>query len=124
MDMVLIVDDDHETRDLLRLVFAAERWVAVGIAADDCERALNEAKLIRPDLVIVDVEGAAGAPIPLIRELGRAIPGASIFILLEDYNFSVEKECLSAGSTAVFSRREEPSSIVNNARMAVSAQFG
>jgi DNA-binding response OmpR family regulator len=124
MDRVLIVDDDDETRDLLLLVFAAERWVAAGIEADDCEGAVNEAKLIRPDLVIVDAEGQPESHIPLIRKLRRTIPGASIFVLMEDYNFAAEKECLLAGSTAVFSKHEEPSSILNNARMAVSAQFG
>jgi DNA-binding NarL/FixJ family response regulator len=50
---VLIVDDNEDVRDYLRLLFHIEGFVVVGEAADGIEAAIIAAEL-SPDLVIMD----------------------------------------------------------------------
>lgn len=78
---VLIVDDAEDLRTLLRFRLQKESWAHVVGEAEDGVDAVEQAGLLQPDLVILDVamprmDGLEA--LPLIRE---AAPGVKVIVL-------------------------------------------
>jgi CheY-like chemotaxis protein len=64
---ILIVDDDADIRDVLRLLFEHEGFEVVGEAADGLE-AISHARSLKPDVVVIDqmmpnMTGEKAAPV-------------------------------------------------------------
>jgi DNA-binding response OmpR family regulator len=69
-----------------------------------------------PNLVVLDFALPCINGIQLARRLKIIIPQLPIFMLTEDYTASSEKEALSCGITAVFSKLDDLAPVVANAR--------
>jgi DNA-binding NarL/FixJ family response regulator len=95
---VLIVDDTHDVRALLRIKLTTHGdFTVVGESADGLD-AVRQAGLLQPDLVLLDVAmpGMDGlAALPLIRE---AAPRARVIVLTVFHPGGLLDQAIAAGA--------------------------
>jgi DNA-binding NarL/FixJ family response regulator len=109
---VLIADDDDLMRaGLVELLGADPEIEVVGQAATGRE-AVEEARRLRPDVVLMDVRMPDLDGIAATRELSRAAPEARVLILTtfeqEDYIFGA----LRAGASGFLLKRTRPEELI------------
>jgi YesN/AraC family two-component response regulator len=98
MIRVLIVDDAEDIRSLLRFKFSqCGNYEVVGEAADGVE-AIEQARVLQPDLVLLDMampkmDGLQA--LPMIRDL---VPGVHVIVLSGFNRGTLEQEALAAGA--------------------------
>jgi two-component system, response regulator YesN len=116
MSTVLIVDDDHSIRKAIHALFDCSGGFDVCIEACNGIEAIAETQQLSPNLAVVDLSMPEMAGLGLAQKLKAISPALSIFVLTADYDMSIEREALSCGATAVFSKLDDLSTIVANAR--------
>jgi CheY-like chemotaxis protein len=116
MPTVLIVDDDRAFRTLLRTLFEQGSGFEACVEAADALEALGKTKQQLPNLAVVDFSMPGMNGLQLARELKALEPALPIFMLTADYDVDIEKEALSCGITAVFSKLDDLATLVANAR--------
>jgi DNA-binding NarL/FixJ family response regulator len=109
---VLIVDDDDLMRAGLRGVLSSdERIEVVGEAADGREAAYRT-RLLRPDVILMDVRMSDLDGIAATREVLAEFPGVKVVILTtfeeDDYIFGA----LSAGASGFLLKRTSPEELI------------
>jgi two-component system response regulator PilR (NtrC family) len=114
--IVLLVDDDDVFRKYLRALFERDGGFDACLEARNSDEAL--AKIGRPSLNVAVVNSSLPdmSGLQLARELKAIAPELPIFMLTADYNASFEKEALSCGITAVFSKLDDLPTLVANAQ--------
>ena len=113
---VLIVDDDHAFRTVLRTLFEECSGFDNCVEAANAFEALDKSKQLTPNLVIVDFSMPEMNGLQLARELKAIAPKLTIFLLTADCGADTEKEALACGITAVFSKLDDLTTLVSNAR--------
>jgi DNA-binding NarL/FixJ family response regulator len=110
---VLIVAADKAVREALRKLFQDSAKFEVCGEAENGTLAPERAKSLSPSLIVVDV----GEPLPklLAQQLRQAATDTPIFLLTAKYNVEVEKAALACGVTAVFSKTDDPETLIANA---------
>jgi DNA-binding NarL/FixJ family response regulator len=116
MPVVLIVDDDSPFRKKLRDIFDQGSGFDACVEARKGVEALAKAKRQAPDLAILDFTLPDMTGLQLAEKLMEILPELRIFILTADYSMKIERNALSYGITAVFSKLDDLASIVANAR--------
>jgi DNA-binding NarL/FixJ family response regulator len=112
MTRVLIADDDGLMRAGLVELFSGEPEIQiVGEAATGCE-AVERARRLDPDVVLMDVRMPDLDGIGATRELAQAAPGARVLILTtfeqDDYIFGA----LRAGASGFLLKRARPEELI------------
>ncbi len=79
---VLVIDDDAVFRTRLCRAFSERGWEAAGAA--DAAAALESAREISPDLMLVDLRMPGTSGIELVREL-RALDASTAIVMLTGY---------------------------------------
>jgi DNA-binding NarL/FixJ family response regulator len=116
MHAVLIVDDDHAFRTTLRTLFEEGSGFDNCVEAANAFEALNMSRQIAPNLAIVDFSMPEMSGLQLARQLKAREPELPIFMLTADYDVNIEKEALAFGITAVFSKLDDLTTLIANAR--------
>jgi DNA-binding response OmpR family regulator len=116
MPRVLIVDDDSAFREQLRKVFDQGSGFDACIEARKGVEALAKANCQSPDLAILDFSLPDMSGLQLATELKTITPELPIFLLTADYSVKFEKNALSCGITAVFSKLDDLAALLANAR--------
>jgi DNA-binding NarL/FixJ family response regulator len=109
---VLIVDDDDLMRAGLRGVLSRDEAIEVVGEAGDGRDAVHRARLLKPDVVLMDVRMPDLDGISATRELLAAFPEVRVVILTtfeqDDYIFGA----LSAGASGFLLKRTAPEELV------------
>jgi DNA-binding NarL/FixJ family response regulator len=113
---VLIISDDTSFRKQLRALFDHGRGFNAFVEAGDGVEAKAKTKQLLPNLVVLDFSMPEMNGLQLARELKVMVPELPIFLLTADYDSDIEKEALSSGITAVFSKLDDLATLVANAR--------
>jgi two-component system response regulator EvgA len=113
---VLIVDDDSAFRKFLRTLFEHGGFEFCAEATSGME-AIEKAKHLSPNLVILDFSMPGMDGLQLARNLWTIMPELTIFMLTADRSLHIEKEALSCGISAVFSKLDDLETLLTNARV-------
>jgi DNA-binding NarL/FixJ family response regulator len=109
---VLIVDDDDLMRAGLRGVLASDERIELVGEADDGRQAVYRTRLLKPDVVLMDVRMPDLDGISATRELLAAFPDVRVVILTtfeqDDYIFGA----LSAGASGFLLKRTRPEELI------------
>jgi DNA-binding NarL/FixJ family response regulator len=109
---VLVVDDDHLMRAGLRGVLSSAATIEVVGEAGDGREALYRARLLRPDVVLMDVRMPELDGIAATRELLDVAPELRVVIVTtfeqDDYIFGA----LDAGASGFLLKRTRPEELV------------
>lgn len=116
MPAVLIVDDDHAFRAVLRTLFERGSGFDACVEARNVAEALHKTKQALPKLAVVDSTLPEMDGLQLARELKAIAPKLPIFLLAADCGADIEREALECGITAVFSKLDDLTTLVSNAR--------
>jgi DNA-binding NarL/FixJ family response regulator len=109
---VLIVDDDALMREGLRGVLASDEGIELVGEADDGRQAAYRTRLLKPDVVLMDVRMPDLDGISATREVLAAFPEVKVMILTtfeqDDYIFGA----LSAGASGFLLKRTRPEELI------------
>jgi len=113
---VLIVDDTRSIRRALRAIFGSERDFAVCGEAENGREAIQKAQELHPDLIVLDFSMPVMNGVEAASVLRRLMPTVPV-IVFSDYSdvFSAE-EARSIGISALVSKSDHISVLVNKAR--------
>lgn len=109
------MDQDDTFRTTLRALLKQDASFDVFVEAASASEAIVRARHFVPILAILDsfLPGMNG--LQLAQELRKILHGLSIFLLIADHDLRVEKEALSCGIDAVFSKIGDLKALVANA---------
>jgi DNA-binding NarL/FixJ family response regulator len=116
MPTVLIVDDDDSMRKVLHSIFKHDGGFDACVEAGDGFEAIAKIQHSLPNLAVLDFSMPEMSGLQLARKLKTIAPELPIFMLTVDYDTAIEKEALSCGITAVFSKHDDLATLVANAR--------
>ena len=109
---VLIVDDDALMRAGLRGVLASDEGIELVGEADDGRQAAYRTRLLKPDVVVMDVRMPDLDGISATREVLATFPDVKVVILTtfeqDDYIFGA----LSAGASGFLLKRTRPEELI------------
>ena len=112
MTRVLIVDDDHLMRAGLAELLTADPRIEISGHAATGREAIEQARRLVPDVVLMDVRMPDLDGIAATRELARAAPSARVLILTtfeqDDYIFGA----LRAGASGFLLKRTRPEELL------------
>jgi DNA-binding NarL/FixJ family response regulator len=110
---VLIVDDDALMRAGLRGVLTSDEGIELVGEADDGRQAAYRTRLLKPDVVLMDVRMPDLDGISATREVLAAFPDVKVVILTtfeqDDYIFGA----LSAGASGFLLKRTRPEELID-----------
>jgi DNA-binding NarL/FixJ family response regulator len=102
---VLVVDDDAGFRALARTLLACRGYQVVAEASDG-EQALAQARRLRPDAALVDVQLPSVDGVALTRQLVEAAPGLRIVLTSTDAAI-VPRAVLARSAALAFVAKDE-----------------
>jgi DNA-binding NarL/FixJ family response regulator len=113
---VLIVGDDNASRKQLRTLFDNGSGFDTCVEAQNGVEALDKAKSLAPNLVVLDSLLPDMSGLELAEKLKANLLGLPILMLTTNYSVNIEKTALSCGVSAVFSKLDDLRTLVANAR--------
>jgi DNA-binding NarL/FixJ family response regulator len=113
---VLIVANDNSFQTGLRTLLEQGGGFDFCIEARSGSQAIEKVRHLLPNLVILDFLLPDMNGLQLAQELRKIMPRLPIFMLTADRDLHAEKDALSSGINAVFSKVEDLETLVANAR--------
>jgi DNA-binding NarL/FixJ family response regulator len=115
---VLVVDDHDLMRSSLSRLIEAEADLVVLGTASDGRAGVELAKLLRPDVVLMDVALPGLDGIGATRELLRHQPDARVLMLSSSCRGPVVREALLAGACGYLLKGDPPDALMEGIRLA------
>ena len=116
---VLIADDSIFIRDALCNLFEREEDFDVCGEAKDGKEAVEKARELRPDLILLDLSMPVMNGLDATRALKRAMPEVPVIMFSAHCGPSTEKEARSAGASALVSKFGHVSVLLGESRCAL-----
>lgn len=116
MPSLLIVDDNEAFRKELRALLNHSSGFEVCVETANGVEALKKTERLLPSLVVLSFSLPDMNGLEVAQKLTAISPETRIFMVTTDYCVKAEKEALSYGITAVFSKLDDLASLVANAR--------
>jgi DNA-binding NarL/FixJ family response regulator len=117
---ILIVDDSAFVRQALREVFHREPDMEVCGEAENGRDAIERARQLRPDLVVLDLSMPVMNGLDAARALKRLMPQVSLIMYSAFGDRLVEQQARLVGISGVVSKCEPPSALLNQARIVLT----
>lgn len=122
MIRVLIVDDQALVRAGFRMILEAQPDIQVVSEAEDGNKAIDAARSLRPDVVLMDIRMPGLDGIEATRRLTSSGSAARVVILttydLDEYVF----DALAAGATGFLLKHVPPEELVHGVRVAAAGE--
>jgi len=94
--LMLVADDDPETRKVLRRYFSAQSFEI--LEARDGAEALELARARRPDIVLLDISMPKKDGIEVLKELAPEMPGTGFMMITGNEDEDLARSCLDFGA--------------------------
>ena len=114
--MVLVVDDNAVIRQGLCRLFTAEADFDVCGKAENGQDAIEKAQVLHPDLIVMDLSMPVMNGIDAARTLKTLMPMVPVIIFSEYSDVFSEQEARSAGISALVSKSEHVSVLIDRVR--------
>jgi len=119
---LLLVDDHAVVRSGLKMLFENEQGVEIVGEADTALGALNEARRLKPNVILMDIGLPDKSGIEATREIKKYLPEVAIVALTihedEEYFFKM----LEAGASGYVPKRAAPEELLTAIRAAANGQ--
>jgi response regulator NasT len=116
---VLLAEDDEDARTLLLDLLATLGHVVVAEAASGRD-AVEKAKSVLPDVVLLDVHMPDGSGIEAAEQIARALPGTGVVLFSGDQSLTLSDHDLDASSAIAFLPKPVPPRVLDSTlRLAV-----
>jgi two-component system response regulator NreC len=119
---LLLVDDHAVVRSGLKMLFENEQDMEIVGEADTASGALNEARRLTPDVILMDIGLPDMSGIDATREIKKHLPDVAIVALTihedEEYFFKM----LDAGASGYVPKRAAPEELLTAIRAAANGQ--
>jgi two-component system response regulator NreC len=119
---LLLVDDHAVVRSGLKMLFEGEKDVEIVGEADTASGALEEARLVKPNVILMDIGLPDKSGIDATREIKKYLPDVAIVALTihedEEYFFKM----LEAGASGYVPKRAAPEELLTAIRAAANGQ--
>ncbi|MEZ5085697.1 MAG: response regulator transcription factor [Tessaracoccus sp.] len=125
MIRVLLVDDDTLLRESLTLLLGAEDDIEVVGTASDGDAAIDSARRLRPDVVVMDVRMPGTDGPSAVRQI-RSSMGADAPVILMVTMFGIDAhvyESLQAGASGFLLKDAPPQELVDAIRAVYRGEF-
>jgi DNA-binding NarL/FixJ family response regulator len=109
-ERVLIVDDHPLTRDALSALLAQQGFDVVG-EAEDGRRAIAEAEVLQPDLVLLDLAMPGMDGISALPRIRDSAPGCEVVVLTASDGEESLLAAIRAGASGYLLKTEPPEQI-------------
>lgn len=120
---VLIVDDNALMRRTLRNLFMSQPDFDVCGEAENGKQAIDKARILYPDLVVMDISMPVMNGLDAARVLKRMLPTVPIIIFSAYSNCLSEREAQAAGISAVVSKSRLIAALLGEARTLLCRQI-
>jgi len=97
---ILLVENSNALRTVFRIILSTDRQVEILGEADSAEDALGLIPLLKPNLVLVDLELNDGSGVELVRQIKRLYPALKILVLSANEDESATLEIIAYGVNA------------------------
>ena len=112
MKSILLVDDSPLIRRSLRRLLETEpNWVICGEAENGCD-AIDKAKELRPDLIVIDLAMLVLNGIVATSLLKQIMPAVSIVMFTSFSNPHIKRTAMAAGLDAFVDKSESPETLL------------
>jgi DNA-binding NarL/FixJ family response regulator len=115
--MVLVVDDNAVIRHALCRAFTSEADFEVCGDAENGQDAIEKAQALHPDLIVMDLSMPVMNGIDAARALKTLMPMVPVIIFSEYSDVFSENEARSIGISALVSKSEHVSVVLDKARV-------
>ncbi|MER3406518.1 MAG: DNA-binding response regulator [Chloroflexota bacterium] len=102
---VLLVDDHTILRAGLRLLLDAEPDLSVVGEARSAEEALEQARALQPDVVVLDLGLPGASGLEALRDLRESVPGARVLVLSMYMDEGIVREVFATGGLGFVTKR-------------------
>ena len=113
---VLVVDDNAVIRHAVCQLFTSEADFDVCGEAENGREAIEKAKELHPDLIVMDLSMPVMNGIEAARALRKLMPTVPLIVFSEYSDVFSENEARSAGVSALVSKSEHVSVLIAKAR--------
>jgi DNA-binding NarL/FixJ family response regulator len=121
---VLIAEDHALTRQALCSLFTSQEDFEVCADAEDGREAIEMAQVLRPDLIVLDLSMPVMNGIEAAHALRQLMPETPIIVFSEYSDVFSEREARSEGISALVSKTEPVSVLLDKARAALYSTAG
>ena len=119
---VLLADDQELVRTGLRLILGAEDDLDVVGEAADGETAVREARQLRPDVVLMDIQMPGTDGIAATRSIVRDVPGTRVVMLTTFDRSQLVYDALVAGASGFLLKDLPREQLVGGVRAAARGE--
>jgi len=119
---VLVVDDHAVFCDALATILRSEADIEVVGKGGTVQEAINAARALGPDVVLLDVHMPDGSGIEAAAAIKKGRPQTQVVILTSDEEESVLQSAIQAGVTGYLSKHETAAQVVQAVRSAARGE--
>jgi CheY-like chemotaxis protein len=113
---IMVVDDNPAIRRILRNILEFNAgWTVCGEAVDGRD-GVEKAKLLHPDLIVLDLSMPVMNGLEAARVLHQIMPQVPVILCSLHTDSVLEREARGLGITAVFSKAENMQTLISKAR--------
>lgn len=113
---ILIVDDNAGIRKAVRLGFEKQSGFQICGEAIDGRDAIERAKKLKPDLIVLDFSMPLMNGIQAASVLSRLMPSVPLILFTMHAGAVLESDARSAGITIIVSKNQGPEVLVSHAQ--------
>ncbi len=112
MNRILLVDDHAVLRAGLRLLLDSQPDLQVIGEAEDVQTALNQARTLQPDLILLDLSLTGGSGLSAIPAFQKAAPHARILVLTMHDDEGYVRQALATGAHGYVLKRAADTELI------------